>query len=138
MRSVNWWWLLWAFAFAELGCLLGNTSLMALMTSGTYGNVDKSLLLRVHIWGAVALWAIGIACQLFWYFGCAMLDADKVEVTVLTWLVSRVRARVRGLLLRGAEGARTGDKWAERGAGTWCPERRRHRKSPLPPPRRRG
>lgn len=62
MRTVYpWWWFPGTFVVVELGCLLGprRTSLMALVTDGTYGVMEHSALMRVHVWAAMVMWLLG-------------------------------------------------------------------------------
>ena len=60
MRSPRWWVMPWGFAAVELICLCGKrTTLMATLTDGTYGRIERSSLMRVHVVAAVAMWAMG-------------------------------------------------------------------------------
>ena len=60
MRNYRWWWLPTIFVVVELGCLLWrSTTLMGVVTRGTYGRIEGSTLMTVHIYAALLMWALG-------------------------------------------------------------------------------
>lgn len=60
MRSWPWWVIPWAYAAAEVLCLLSlQTSLFGMLTGFIYGNVQRSHVMSVHIWAAVLMWMLG-------------------------------------------------------------------------------
>jgi hypothetical protein len=60
MRHYSWWWLPTLFVGAEMGCFIWrNTTLMGVVTGGTYGHVQGSTLMTVHIYAALLMWALG-------------------------------------------------------------------------------
>ena len=60
MRSWPWWVIPWAYAAAEVLCLLClDTSLFGVITGYVYGHIQRSLVMRVHVWAAVLMWTLG-------------------------------------------------------------------------------
>lgn len=64
MRTVPWWVLPWTYAALELVTLFTRqTTLFGFLTGNIYGNMGRSLLLRVHVWSAIFMWMLG-GCQM--------------------------------------------------------------------------
>ena len=61
MRTYVWWRVAWLFTALEAGCLVWkHTTLMSVVTSGYYGVVERSLLMRMHVGCATLMWALGM------------------------------------------------------------------------------
>ena len=60
LRSWPYWAVPAMFAVTEFMCLVTqNASLLSLLTDRFYGDVERSLVMRVHVWSALTLWLLG-------------------------------------------------------------------------------
>ena len=66
MRSWPWWVIPLGYAAAEVLCVFcSHTSLFAVLTTRIYGDIERSLIMRVHVWSAVVMWICG-SIQMSW------------------------------------------------------------------------
>ena len=101
MRTVPWWVLPWTYAALELVLYSRANNALWILDRNIYGNMGRSLLLRVHVWSAIFMWMLG-GCQM----SARFLRKSYPSLAEWIWLPRSMDARCGSkccdLSLRGA------------------------------------